>query len=91
MFRESLNTACFTTKFVMREGSDIIYVSHDDDGYWQFHGDENAEDESIAMIVSLGEIIKRDSSVLQVSHMEMGYEAFRKGRNDSWIIQESSY
>lgn len=86
MFKESLNTACFTTKFVMREGSDIVYVSHDDDGYWQFHGDEDASDESTAMVVGLGEIIKIDASVLEVSHMERGYEAFRENKYSKWVM-----
>lgn len=78
MFKESLNTACFTTKFVMRDGSDIVFVSHDKDGYWQFHGDESAEDESIAMIVGLGEIIERDPTILEVSSLEEGYYATRE-------------
>ena len=33
-FADALNTACFTCSHVLEEHKPILYVSHDEDGYW---------------------------------------------------------
>ena len=35
-FSDAPNTACFTCCHVLDENKPILYVSHDEDGYWQF-------------------------------------------------------
>ena len=35
-FSDAPNTACFTCCHVLEENKPILYVSHDEDGYWQF-------------------------------------------------------
>lgn len=35
-FSDAPNTACFTCRHVLEENRPIRYVSHDEDGYWQF-------------------------------------------------------
>lgn len=35
-FSDTPNTACFTCRHVLEENRPIRYVSHDEDGYWQF-------------------------------------------------------
>lgn len=89
-FKEPLNTAVFTTSFVVEEKKPITYVAHDaDDGAWQFFSDDELEDsESAARVVALGEIIKRDDSILALADMPAGYFAYRTRTTDTWIIQK---
>ena len=35
-FKDAQNTACFTCCHVLEENKPILYVSHDQDGFWQF-------------------------------------------------------
>jgi hypothetical protein len=87
---DSLNTAVFTTKYVMRNNSPIIYVSHDDEGYWLFVGKEtNLQDEEY-MLVSLDEIIKHDATVIEVADLPRGGEAIRKDENSPWRINSNN-
>ncbi|NEM98005.1 immunity protein Imm33 domain-containing protein [Pontibacter burrus] len=89
-FKEPLNTAVFTTKFVIEDKKPITYVSHDaEDGAWQFFSDDEFEDfESVAKIVGLGEIIKLDNSVLELADMPEGFYAYREGVKGKWVIQK---
>ena len=88
VFLASLNTAVFTTKFIVHDKKEITYVSHDDeDGAWQFFGDDNFDNyEEIAMILSLEEIIQIDKSVLEIADLPLGFVATRKSRTDNWTI-----
>ena len=91
-FKESLNTAVFTTIHVMKEGSPIVCVSHELDGDWQFMGDEFIEDYTkVAMVVSLEEVIKADKSVLKVANLPIGYRATRKRKSEKWVITKIEY
>ena len=41
-FKENLNTAVFTTKFVLKQKRTITYVTHDaEDGAWQFFNNDS--------------------------------------------------
>jgi len=88
VFPDSLNTAVFTTKFIVRDKKEITYVSHDfEDGSWQFFSDDNFDNyEEIAVILSLDEIIQIDKSVLEIADLPLGFVATRKSRTDSWTI-----
>ena len=85
-----LNTAVFTTTFVLKEKKDIILVHHhEDDGAWVFQsGDEYKDFEQIAMLVSLEEIINYDPSIIELSSMQEGYFAVRKTKMDPWIVKK---
>ena len=59
-FSDAPNTACFTCCHVLEENKPILYVSHDEDGYWQFlcggnHKEEDARVVSLASILSIDE------------------------------------
>jgi hypothetical protein len=55
MFADSLNTAVFTSKYVLNYDSPILYVFHDeDDGAWQFLGIEDCTEKDFR-IISLAE------------------------------------
>ena len=89
-FKQAENTAVFTTKFVIMDKKDITYVSHDkEDGAWQFFSDDHFDNfEDVAKIVGLGEIIRIDSSLLELADMPDGFSAHRKFKGDKWTIQE---
>jgi len=86
-FPDSLNTAIFTTKYILNN-SPILFVYHyEEDGAWEFLGKENQNDEDYR-VISLEEIINIDTTILDVSSMKMGYYAERKSKESEWIINE---
>jgi hypothetical protein len=89
-FNSNLNTAVFTTSFVLHDKKPILFVSHyDQDGTWEFLSDDEFDDfEKVAKVVSLEEIINLDPSIIELSEMEEGYHAFRKSEKDKWIIKK---
>ena len=89
-FKESDNTAVFTTKFVIIDKKDITRVTHDkEDGAWQFFSNDHFENfEDVAKIVGLGQMIKIDSSILELADMKEGYVAHRNSKSDKWEIEE---
>ena len=86
-FEDSLNTAVFTTTFVMKNKSVITYVTHEEeDGAWQFFSNDPFDNyEDVAMIVGLGEIIEIDKTLLGIADLPLGYTATRQSINDSWV------
>jgi hypothetical protein len=87
-FKTSLNTAVFTTKFVLNENKVITRVSHHlEDGAWEFISDDLfIEYEQVAKLVSLEEIIDLDPSIKDLFNLEEGFQAYRKSLKDKWII-----
>ena len=86
MFKENLNTAVFTTKFVIEENSPILFVFHYDDGSWQFSGtEENLSDEDYR-IVSLQEMIEHDKSIHELGDMPINSQASRSNSKSPWKI-----
>ena len=77
--------AVFTTKFVIEDNSPLTYVSHDNEGDWQFFSQEDAN-ESDARIVSLEEMIDRDPTINQILNIPTGKAAYRNNISDEWII-----
>jgi hypothetical protein len=56
------NKPVFTTKFVIEDRSEIIYVAHDKEGDWQFFSREDASEQD-ARIISINEILELDGSL----------------------------
>lgn len=87
-FKESLNTAVLTTKYILENQSPILFVFHYiEDGMWQFSGSENIITDSDFRIVSLEEIITIDDSVLELINLPLGKEAYRLDRHSPWVIK----
>ena len=85
-FQDDLNTAVITTKYVLNGGSDILFVNHYDDGFWEFLGiEEDLLDEDFK-IISLDEILVMDSSVTEISDLAYERKAFREDKNSPWKI-----
>jgi len=84
------NTAVFTTKFVTSDKKEITTVTHEkDDGAWQFFSSDHFTNfEDVAKVVGLGQVIKMDSTILELADLPLGYKAHRKFRGDKWIIEK---
>jgi hypothetical protein len=91
-FNDSMNTAIFTTKFVIVDKNDITSVYHfKEDGAWQFSSSDPILDyEQDAKIVGLGEIVQLDHTLLEIADLPPGFKAHRKSKKDKWIISEIS-
>ena len=83
---KNLNIYVFTSKYVIKSSSPIVYVSHKNDGDWQFLGEETNLKAEDAMIVSLGEILKHDPSILLIMDLPFGKVAIRKNIEDNWQL-----
>jgi len=88
-FKTSLNTAVFTTSFVIVDKKPITYVTHEfEDGAWQFFSDDFFDDyEKVAKIVSLEEIIDLDPTIIDLAEMKEGQNASRNNPNEKWVIK----
>ena len=89
-FEEALNTAVFTTKFIIVDKKDITLVRHEpEDGAWMFFSDDKYQNyEEVAKVVGLGEIIKIDSTILEIADLPVGYYATRKSIGDKWQVEK---
>ncbi len=82
--------AVFTTKYVIEENSPILFIFHDEDGSWQFHGAEDNLTENVSKVVSIDEIIKFDKTLIKVlNKIPVGYEAYREKKGKEWTIIKS--
>lgn len=83
-FIDDLNTAVFTTRYILEDGKPILYIYHyTEDGAWQFDGDEDCV-ESDYRITSLEEMIGIDNTILDVSSLPLGYYAYRNSKAEAW-------
>lgn len=84
LFKEPQNLAVFTTKQVVLERKQIIYVSHDiDDGAWQFLSEDDLKIDD-AMIVSLQEVYQIDNTISDIVDLPLGWKAWRQSLEHPW-------
>jgi hypothetical protein len=84
-FDQPQNCAAITLRSIVFDGKPILYVSHDgDDDGWQFL-DGGSFDMADAAIVGLGEIVRRDASVLELADMPPGWSARRQSVSSPWL------
>jgi hypothetical protein len=89
-FKETRNTAIFTTRDVVEAGKPILVVTHDqDDGAWQFHTKKSIPD-SDATIAALDEIVYDDPSVVELADLPLGWSAIRDSITTPWKRQPIS-
>lgn len=86
-FGEPKNTAVITCCHIIDNSADILYVSHDEDGMWQFlcGGTHSTED---ARVVALGEIAALDRTVGELASMPLGSAAERGSKSSAWVIKK---
>ncbi len=88
-FSDSPDTTCFTCCHVLDEHKPILYVSHDEDGYWQFLcGGVHKEDD--ARIVSLAHILNIDDSITDLTDLDYGEYAEAEDSESDWIKYSKS-
>jgi hypothetical protein len=90
LFAEPHNMAILTTSGIIERKYPVLYVSHDaDDGSWQFHSgaEINIED---AKVISLGEIVNLDKSLLSLADLPLGWVAVRSSKNSFWQYSKLS-
>jgi len=80
------NKPVFTTKFVIEDRSEIIYVAHDKEGDWQFFSREDASEQD-ARIISINEILELDGSLKEILWIPEGTEAWREGVGKEWTTK----
>lgn len=84
-FDDPQDTAVFTCCHVTDGGRQILYVSHDDDGYWQFLcGGQHCEED--ARLVSLRYIYKLDDTVGETAVLGRGQSAERSAVGEKWVV-----
>ena len=85
-FTDAPNTACFTCSHVLEEGKPILYVSHDEDGYWQFlcGGHHKEED---ARIVSLSSVLNIDEIMGDLAGLDYGQYAEATDMKSDWVVR----
>lgn len=88
-FNENLNTAVITTKYILEDDRPILYVFHyEEDGAWQFSGDEQDIKDADYRITSLQEMINIDISISEIADLPLGKMAYRRSSKDSWAISQ---
>jgi hypothetical protein len=88
-FKEELDTAVFTTKSILEKRDFIFYVFHyEDDGAWQFSGNEDVIDDEDYKVVSLEEIIDLDNSILEIADLPLQHMAYRSKPGLPWLIKK---
>jgi hypothetical protein len=85
-FSDPPNAAVIVNKKIVDGGDWIAYVTHDlDDGMWQFHtSDSEPPSEEDAMVASLGNVVRLDSSVSELADLPRGWHAWRVNRDAQW-------
>ena len=91
-FAEDRHTRAFTCSHVWTDGKPILFVSHDDDGDWQFlcgedHTEAAAND---CLVVCLEHIVSRDPSVNELATMCTSHFAMREGPDAPWRIKDET-
>lgn len=81
-FDDGPDTASIFSHFVL-EGAPITLVTHDYDGWWQFHGDQASSIED-AEIRCLSCALELDDSLEELGDLPYGWAAERKSPKHKW-------
>lgn len=87
-FNESEDTYCFTCNHVIKQNEAILYVSHDDDGDWQFLCGRNSHTDQDGYIISLKEATMIDQTLNAISDMPLNTYAERENIGGEWTVRK---
>jgi hypothetical protein len=65
----------------------ITRIYHSSDNYLSFMDDYSTNSNENIMLVSLGEVLKKDNSIKDAINIPIGHYAYRTNLNDKWIIE----
>jgi hypothetical protein len=87
-FADPPDTDVITLHRILSGGTPLVLVTHDaDDGCWQFLDGEHLF-ESDAAIVSLGEMLQFDPSIIDLATLPTGWHAHRLSPDAPWHFTE---
>lgn len=87
IIEENKNKSAITTKYVVNNNSIIVSVFYDEDGDWQFLGEEEVSEED-AIVVSIQEMIDIDKSLVNLPDLKEGESAYRRNKESIWLIRK---
>lgn len=87
IIEENKNKSAITTKYVVNNNSIIVSVFYDEDGDWQFLGEEEVSEED-AIVVSIQEMIDIDKSLVNLPDLKEGESAYRKNKESIWLVRK---
>lgn len=82
---EPENKVVITTNFVVENNSTIVSVFYDEDGDWQFFGNEDVSEEN-AFLISVKQILSIDSTLNTLPNIRKGQTVIRNNINSPWEI-----
>jgi len=92
IIEENINKKAITTKYVVKNNSTIVSVFYDEDGDWQFFGEEEVGEEEVgeedAIVVSIQQMINIDKSLNNLPDLKEGESAYRKNKEAIWQIRK---
>ena len=87
-FDDDPHTACIVCRHVLNKEEAITYITHNEDGMWQFLCDkEHSMDD--ARIVSLEEVYALDPSIGEVADMPCGCFFIFKLLFCKWVVSSN--
>lgn len=84
LFNLPKNTLAFSCTHVYKDGRDILFISHDEDGDWQFMCGDNNHEPDNGVLLCLEHITEIDASVNEVADLPFGFAAERESKNKDW-------
>ena len=74
-----------TLKRIISGESSILFITHEEEGGYQFLDGEDCTDED-ASVIALELILKHDPTVAEIACLPPGFFATRKTADDAWEI-----
>ena len=85
LIKEAENKAVITTKYIVENQSTITSIYYDEDGDWQFFGDEDVTEKD-AFVVSIKQILNIDPTLKNIPEIQPGQTIIRSNKNSLWQI-----
>ena len=82
-----MSQVIITTKYIIKDKKDILTVIHDEEGDWQFLGEEEITEED-ALVISLDQILKHDLTLKQIVGIPKGTIAVRTSITANWELKD---
>ena len=91
VFKEEPSASVVTQKKITDGVLPILYVFRDSvDGQWIFLADEKSGGDEV-VVLTLGEIVKIDAGVKQISGLPPGWKAWREEKDKPWHRSKLSH
>ena len=84
-FNEEPDTSVITCKHVITQNKPIVFVAHEQDGWWHFlcDGEHSISD---AVLINLEQLYHYDKTIGKVARLAPGHRAYRESINSPWVI-----